>query len=262
MRQSYSELVGGMRAEGKGFHATISQDWAQGRTTFGGLTAALCLEAVLRETPGLPPLRSAQIAFIGPAGGPVTVAVKTLRAGRSMTFVEADLFAEAGLATRALFAFGVSRDSVFDRRFAPDATMPPPDACPVFIPEGRGPAFAAHFEQKLAKGARPITGSSEHDHFIWIRHRDPEATTIPALLALADMPPPAVLPMFKAPAPISSVTWIVNFLDAAPQTEDRWWLVESRAENARQGFSSQDMMVWNARGEAVIAARQQVAIFA
>ncbi len=258
----FSQLIDSIRLTPEGWQAEITPDWAQGRTTFGGLTAALCLEAALKAHPGLPPLRSAQIAFIGPAGGPVTMTSKILRAGRTMTFVEADLAAETGLATRALFAFGQTRASVFDRRFiaAPDA--PPPAACEDYMPDGAGPTFVRHFEQKLVRGGRPWSGSSAYDHFIWIRHRDKAARSISALLALADMPPPALIPMFEAPAQMSSVTWIVNFLEADPQTEDGWQLVETRAENAAQGFSSQDMFVWNTRGEAVIAARQQVAIFA
>lgn len=258
----FTNLMSSLAPREAGYGAVIGADWAQGRTTFGGLTAALCLETALRTHPGLPPLRSAQIAFIGPAGGAVAMTSKILRAGRTMTYVEADLSAEKGPATRALFAFGETRASAFDRRFIPDTVPARPGACPDYIPEGMGPSFAQHFEQKLVKGGRPITGSSEHDHFIWIRHRDPAARSIPALLALADMPPPAVMPMFKTPAPISSVTWIVNLLCAAPETEDGWWLVETRAETAAEGYSSQDMIVWNMQGAAVIAARQQVAIFA
>ena len=259
--QSFTTLLASLSPQGDGFGATITDDWAQGRTTFGGLTAALCLEAALRAQPGLPPLRSAQVTFVGPAGGNVLMTSKVLRTGRTMTYVEADLVAEKGLATRALFAFGETRASAFDRRFIDDQAAARPDECEDYIPEGFGPAFARHFEQRLVRGGRPMTGSSEHDHFIWIRHRDPAATSTQALLALADMPPPALMPMFTAPAPISSVAWIVNFLEADPQTEDGWWLLETRAENAAQGFSSQDMFVWNAQGRAVIAARQQVAIF-
>jgi acyl-CoA thioesterase len=44
---------------------TVPEDWMQGRTTYGGLTAALCLKAAL-PLAGDRPLRSAQIAFVGP----------------------------------------------------------------------------------------------------------------------------------------------------------------------------------------------------
>ena len=97
--------------------------------------------------------------------------------------------------------------------------------------------------------------------FIWARHRDQKATSISALLALADLPPPAVMPLFPRPAPLSTMTWALNFLTDHPETDDGWWLMESRAENAAEGYSSQDMFVWNARGEPVIAGRRSVAVF-
>ena len=44
----YSELIAGLKRGTNGrIEATITDDWLQGRTTYGGLTAALCLEAAL-----------------------------------------------------------------------------------------------------------------------------------------------------------------------------------------------------------------------
>lgn len=85
--------------------------------------------------------------------------------------------------------------------------------------------------------------------------------TIAALLALADLPPSAAMPMFPAFARISSMTSGLNFLTDHPSTEDGWRLLESRAESASGGYSSQDMFVWSSNGEPVIAGRQPVAIF-
>ena len=138
-----------------------------------------------------------------------------------VAFVEADVTGEKGLATRCAFAFGAERASVFERTFAPTPSMPGPEACETYIPEGLGPSFANHFETRLAKGARPGTGADEHDHFIWVRHKDDAADSVVALLALADMPPPAVMPMFKEFAPISSMTWMVNLLTENPQDRRR-----------------------------------------
>jgi len=201
------------------------------------------------------------VSFIGPARGVVEARAKILRQGKSVTFVEADIVAEKGLATRCVFAFGAGRASIFAQSFTPMPDLPAPEMCAPFIPEGFGPSFARHFETGLAKGARPMSGSPAHDHFIWVRHKDPKADNIVALLALADMPPPAMMPMFKEFAPVSSMTWQVNFLTERPTTRDGWWLLESRAENAMEGYSSQDMLVWNRDGELVIAGRQSVAIF-
>lgn len=260
--RTFSELMATLSPQGDVYSVAITPDWMQGRTTYGGLGAALCLEGVRRAFPNLPALRSAQISFIGPAGGEVAVAPALLRQGKSMTFAGADLSGAQGLATRAVFAFGAARPSAFDRAFIGSPDLPGPDDCEPYIPEGMGPPFARHYDVRLARGARPITKSSEHDHYIWVRHRDQKADDVVALLALADMPPPAMMPMFEAPAPISTVSWMLNFLHAELHTEDGWWLLRSCAENASEGYSSQDMLVWNRKGEPVIAGRQSVAIFA
>ncbi len=239
----------------------IPDSWMQGRTTYGGLSAALCVVAAEREFPDLPPLRSADVAFIGPAGGAVEGRARMLRQGRSVSFVEADLNSGEGLATRCLLAFGAERESMFDRVFTPTPDLPRPDECEPYHPDGLGPPFALQFVTRLAKGARPATGSEQYDHFVWVRHVDERADGIAALIALADMPPPAIMPMFPRFKPISSMTWQMNILVDQPKSSDGWWLLQSRAEHARNGYSSQDMLVWNSDGEMVIAGRQNVAIF-
>jgi hypothetical protein len=57
------------------------------------------------------------------------------------------------------------------------------------------------------------------------------------------------------------MTWTMDVLTDTPKTDDGWWLVQSRADNAHQGYAAHAMMIWNAKGEPVIAARQTVAIF-
>lgn len=257
----FSEFMAAGVIKDDRFAITIPEDWMQGRTTYGGLSVALCFETVQQRFPDLPPLRSALVSFIGPAGGEVEGRAQILRQGKSVTFVEADIHGEKGLATRCVFAFGKPRASRFDQTFTPRPHMPAPEDCPPFIPKGAGPRFADQFESRLAKGARPMSGASDHDHFVWVRHLDRAADGVVALLALADMPPPAVLPMFTEFAPISSMTWMLNIVSGAPISQDGWWLLQSRAENAAEGYSSQDMLVWNRSGDLIITGRQSVAIF-
>ena len=266
MSVSFSQMMSGAAFKDGALSLEILPDWMQGRTTYGGLSAAICLEAAQRTCPEAPPLRSALVSFIGPAGGAVEARANVLRQGKSVTFVEADVSqvkegGDKGLATRCAFAFGGARASQWNRTFTPAPVMAPPEECGPFGPPDAAVHFTRHFDSRLAKGGRPISGSSEHDHFIWVRHRDEDAHGIVALLALADMPPPALMPMFTEFAPISSMTWMVNVLVDEPKTRDGWWLLQSRAEHAGDGYSSQDMLVWNRDMELVIAGRQSVAIF-
>lgn len=259
---NFSELLNGLIQESEEtWSVTITENWMQGRTTYGGLSAAICLRAVENSYPDLPPLRSAQINFVGPAGGKVRVTTKVLRQGRSVAYISAEMIGEKGMATHAVFCFGASRESRFNTDFTVRPNVPSVEDSKDFFDSGFGPAFASNYESLLAKGGHPISGSTEHEHFIWVRHKDKQATDVAALLGIADMPPPAVLPMFKEFAPISSMTWMVNFLIEDISTNDGWWLMRSAAEHARDGYSSQDMQVWNANGELVVTGRQNVAVF-
>lgn len=258
---SFTELLASARKSDQNAAWSIPDHWMQGRTTYGGLSAALCYAAVENVITDLPPLRSAMVTFVGPAAGEVHSYVKVLRRGKSALFVEADLHSDKGLATRAQFVFGEARESAFDFTACAAPDVPGPDAAQDCFKGGRGPAFAANFELRLAQGAMPMAGSEISEHYFWARHRDREAKGIAALLAAADMPPPAVMPMFKTFGPISSVTWQLNFLTSLPVTRDDWWLLQSKAENAVEGYSSQDMTIWNLDRTPIATCRQCVAIF-
>jgi len=57
------------------------------------------------------------------------------------------------------------------------------------------------------------------------------------------------------------MTWMMNFLSEDIQTKDGWWLLRTAAEHARDGYSSQNMQIWNTDGELVVSGHQNVAIF-
>jgi len=202
---SFSQLLDNLSPKGEGScSVTITDNWMQGRTTYGGLSAALCLKATQLNYPDLPPLRSAQINFIGPAGGPVIIHTKVLRQGRAVSYISAEMVGEKGLATNAVFCFGASRESKLDRDFTNAPDVPQVSESTNFFDSDFGPAFSRNYDCLLAKGGHPISGSDHSEHFIWARHKDPKASDLASLIGVADMPPPAVLPMFEEFAPISS----------------------------------------------------------
>jgi hypothetical protein len=120
-----------------------------------------------------------------------------------------------------------------------------------------------HFEGRLAAGATPGTPGPDPHMLVWLRHRDEEMDGgLVSLLALADALPPAATILFPKPAPISTMTWSIDMLDAAPASASGWWLVQCAAETARQGYSAQSTLIWNSEGRPILAARQTIAIFA
>ena len=259
---SFSHIIAALQQQADHFSIALPSDWLQGRTAYGGLSAALCLEATLRRFPDLPPLRSAQFAFVGPATGALRIAATMLRRGKSTVFASADLEGENGLSARATFCFGAERSLGFSFAHLPMPVAPSLDAGANYFDWPGKPNFMNHFEGRLAAGARPGTPTARPEMLVWLRHRDGDTDGgLASLLALADALPPAATILFPEPAPISTMTWSIDMLDAVPTSAKGWWLVQCAAETARQGYSAQSTLIWNSDGRPILAARQTIAIF-
>lgn len=258
-----SQLLAAIQPIPSGWSARVGEDWRQGRTLYGGISAALCVEAALRRFPDLPPLRSAQFSFIGPATGDVSMDPTMLRAGKSTMFIAVDMMGDDGLAARAILCFGTKRASSLAFAALPMPAVPRPEACSPLFPEGRGPNFAQHFDVRMAAGERPFSAAPVPDYTLWQRHRDAAAPRGPvSLLALADAAPPAATIMAATLAPLSTITWTIDMLDDVPADDDGWRLTNSRADWVRDGYSSQSMNLWHSSGIVLMAATQYVAVFA
>lgn len=265
-RTPLSQLLASMTCENDICHVHVPDDWLQGRAIYGGLTAALCLQSIYDQHGSeLPPLRSALLSFIGPAGPDVTLRPVVVRQGKSTAFITVDMLSDYKMAARATFCFGKARDSRVAHAHLDAPAVAAPDACDSFFqrPGQTAPNFTQHFEGRFAGGSMPVTQSDDPRYVVWIRHRDREiAPVVVGLAALADALPPAAMASFSEIAPISTMTWMFDVLDDDPATEDGWWLSQSVANHSADGYSSQAMHVWNSAGKPVIVGRQNVAIFA
>lgn len=252
-----ADLLAGAEPIDGGFRLAIPADWAQGRTAYGGLSSALALHAARLAEPDLPPLRSAQIAFIGPLAGTVSVTAARLRRGRNAAFIQADIVSEAGLGFRASFVFMAALPSTVAHHVAANAVHPPPaPGAPLYT--GPDDFFTGNFDFLDLK---QHAGPSEWLRWARLRGRaglDPAVE----LMAIGDALPPAAFKLFDKLAPLSSLTWQINLLTPEPVTTDGWWLLNATTDIAEGGYSSQRMAIWNAAGEPVAEGMQGVAIFA
>lgn len=266
-RTPLSLLLSHLQPSADGWEIEIPADWLQGRAIYGGLSAALCLQTVNNAVADLAPLRSAQIAFVGPAGPGVRIQPRILRQGKSMAFVAADMTSGDNAAVRTTFAFGAARESGLAHLHAEAPDVADADNGARFFEDrdgnNLGPNFAGHFDSVRAAGATPMSGAETPEFCVWMRHRDEAMRESPVgLVALADALPPAAMACMQAPAPVSSITWQFDLLTDQPATAGGWWLCRSRAEQIADGYSAQHMTIWNSRREPVLVGRQSVAVFA
>lgn len=255
---SLAEVVDALDGEPLSLEAPPS--WSQGRTLYGGMTAALAWAAAARTFPDLPPLRSVQAAFVGPASGQLTLAPEVLRRGKSATTIGVDVRGEAGLAARLTFFCGAARGSKVGHERVEAPPAPPPDDLPAVLKAGQGPTFAANYDIRHVSGGLPFSGGPP-EFVMWARMRDAErADPLVSLLALADVLPPASMPVFPEFGVISTLSWSFD-LDRLPEDAGAWYLCRATAESTADGYSRQAMDVWSSIGRRILSGRQTVAIF-
>jgi acyl-CoA thioesterase len=260
--KNLDQLLATAETDGGGWRHHIGPDWMQGRTAYGGISAALALDAVLRDHPGDAPLRTAQVSFVGPVGGETMTTTRMLRQSKSSRFIAADLSSDAGYGTNAAFSFMPARASHLDKAETIAPTVPDASTL-VTVPEHpMRPEFTRKFDMRPVDGPGFRHGQDVGEIITWVRWVDePSCDPHVALLALADALPPAALVLFTQFGPVSSSTWMQHFLTDHPATTDGWWLLVSRTTQAQRGFSAQTMEIWNADRELISVGGQGVAIY-
>jgi acyl-CoA thioesterase len=259
-----SQILASMQPSNGGWTASITEDWSQGRATFGGLVSALGNEAMRRLVPRDRKLRILQTTFVGPAlAGRVRLEAKILRTGKVATIAESRLWSADQIAATFTGIYGADRASSVS--FVPAHAPPAPNVhdLPESIrPPGLAPSFLQHFDVHWAEGSRPFAGTTLNRSKAYIRHRDPAALTESHVVALIDCIPSVILQMMTQMAPSSSMDWTLQFLrhDYSHAT-DAWWRIDSEVNAAADGYSSESGVIYDPNGAAAALTRQLVAVF-
>jgi len=270
MAEEFSQVLASIeRINDDSFSVVVPPDWLQGRTVFGGMQMALgarAMRAALPVTAATLPLRSAQMTFVGPllGGAPIRMQTQTLRVGKSTAHARCDLMHEDGrVACTVVAIFGGPRASQFVREMPrPDPGRTPEQSGQGAPDSGMAPEFLRHFEMRIARGARPYSGYAEPSSMIYARLRDRECGAEDALLALADVIPTPVLSMLSAPAPASSVNWMIEVLrDPALLGLHDWVLLDTQVRAGTAGYLSQTSVLYGPDAHAYAVSHQTVAVF-
>jgi acyl-CoA thioesterase len=263
----FHEVLATLHSGAGEWTAEISGDWAQGRTTFGGMQVALAARAMrgALHDPGLP-LRSLQATFVGPlAPGRVRLRTELLRTGRSASHVHCGLLQASGeLACTLVGIFGAARPSSFVREIPRPSLAVSPESLPdMQHTPGVMAVFQDHLQVRWAVGTPPYSGYHEPRTVIFARFRERGCTGEEALIALADIVPTPVLSMLRAPAPASSLNWTLELLgDPAAFDLADWSLIDTEVRAGVDGYLSQTSVLWGSTGHAFSVSHQTVAIFA
>ena len=263
------------QVQGRTLRFPVTADWQQGRTVFGGLMAALAVQA-MRDIAGPQwptdvALRALQTNFIGPmTEGVGEIEVHTLREGKNVRQVQATLRQNGETAAVFIGVFAGPRDSTLPEL---NPAMPAIDVQPDDVPAlpylpGLTPAFTQHIDFRLAQGALPFTGGSGWDTKIYMRLHageiDPQTAHLDEVLAVifADAAPTPALGRLTKPGPASSVSWALELRPLAPGLAGRgWWRVDKEAIAVRDGYVNERSALWAPDGTLAAYGYQVVTVY-
>jgi acyl-coenzyme A thioesterase PaaI-like protein len=261
MATAYSKLMQSAKHDAGTLTLEVPEDWMQGRSVFGGLQVAIALQAMRALVPDVV-LRTLQATFLAPvAQGVVRARAHVLRVGKSATHVEARIVDGTDTLALVVGVFGTARSStVAVTPPQPQVEADQPLEFP-FIP-GVVPSFVQHFAGRILRGQPPFTGDTGCDYVFEIAMRDEGQATEGHVVAIADFIPPLALSHLKAPAPGSTLTWMMELLsDRVDHLPLAGWRVDAQLVAARDGYTSQSAMVWGPGGEPVALSRQSMMVF-
>lgn len=251
------------------FH--VSPDWAQGRTTFGGVLSALVVQAMRDVCGGDWPLRALQTNFVGPvAPGSFDVEVHLLRQGKNIRQVQARVLqADAGgveqIGGVLLGVFGTARESALPHLRPPqmpadkdiDAAFRWP-----YVPNMM-PAFVQHVDFRQAEGGLPFTGTNEWHSRTYVRLHEPaDVDTELQSVLLADAGPTPALAQLKGFAPASSVSWALELRPVAVDDPAGFWRMDKDALATGEGYVNEKTTLWTPCGQLAALGYQVVAVYA
>jgi len=246
---------------------SIAASWGQGRTTFGGLSAALGLSRILNHADsGI--LRSVSVNFCGPLimEQPFDISQQTLRSGKSVAHYQASVSQDDKLCTLVTACFGRDRESAIHVPYPQSETGSPDDGQRLPYIKGVVPEFTQHISFSYCDGGLPFTNSKQNLLRGWMRFNEGEGQLSEAhLIALIDAWPPTLLQKLRSPAPCATITWNVELVTPLsklePMKSTDWLWYEADIRQAHDGYGHTEARIMNADGTLLALSRQLVAVY-
>jgi len=229
----------------------------------GGYVASIAAEAILMHAgQDGRSLRSVNVQFVRPpAPGEIAIDVNMVSAGRSMSFVRADVRQDERPVLIASAILGHSRDGLaFDELSLPaHAGRPVPEDAQRFAGSGPG-QHLAQIELRLEPGLVLFGGHEAARVAGWMRPLDPgEPVSVSWLVCAADFMPPSMVFRTNQPVKAASLDLSIQLLCADPSAEvgpGGYVYGEMRSSVSAEGFYVEDGSFWSESGHPLALSRQ------
>ncbi|KAF7764532.1 hypothetical protein PCIT_b0557 [Pseudoalteromonas citrea] len=245
---------------------SFPQNWCQGRTAFGGLSAAIMLQNMKHQLADERRLLSMSINFVGPLFADQAFVLETqiLRSGKNATQMLCTIKQDTQVCLIAQACFAKERASKVNVPVTHRHNLQPANSARVLpYQEHVMPAFFQHVDLNLQIGDMPFSGSSNSSLGGWMRFKETPLDPLNELhlLALADAWPPTLLQMANGPSPASSMSWYIEFVQDINLDSDAWFGLDAQTHHAANGYGLEDAKIYAPDGHLLAISRQTVAIF-
>ncbi|MEM8982677.1 MAG: thioesterase family protein [Pseudomonadota bacterium] len=249
-----------------GHDVVVPASWRQGRTVYGGLSAALLTDAVSLGIGADRRLRYLNVSFLKPleADKPFTLVTEPVSSGRTIT-VQAGQIVQDGVTRVAVQANFVAE---LDGRTVVESFQPPVlpswDDDAVRRMGGPGaPECTQYFDFRAAIGGLPFQGQGSPDLGGWMRF-DPATDLLSAahLVCLTDVWPPVPASYLSEPAPMSTVNWVLHFADPVDDVPgDTYIGYLAHLNYFRRGYGSSSADLWAPDGRLLAKSFQTFVVY-
>ena len=260
-----------MRLEPTGtdcFGGHTSADYWNMVGPFGGTTAALVLQSVLRHPQLLGEPLSLTVNYAGAlTSGAFTVGVRAVRTNRStqhwtVELLQNDADGQPVVTTTASVVTAARRET-WSANDTPMPAVPAPESC-IALPQVPGVEWIRRYELRPIEGSIPRQWDGSGDSSLtqlWMRDTPERPLDFCALAALADVFFPRVWLRRAVHVPAGTVSITVYFHASSGQLQETgtgFLLGQARAQEFRNGFFDQAVQLWNEAGTVLATSHQIV----
>ncbi|HQC97759.1 MAG TPA: thioesterase family protein [Aquabacterium sp.] len=237
---------------------------------FGGITAAIALNAVLQHPQLLGEPVAVTVNYAGPVGdGPFTARARPARTNRStqhwwVELVQTGADGEESVSTTATVVTAARR-ATWGASDAPMPAVPAPADVARSVRPGNVAAWLARYEVRTIEGDIPQVWEGQHAESSlsrwWLRDDPPRPLDFASLTAMADVFFPRVWLKRATRVPVGTVSMTVYFHADGAQLAangEQYLLAEARAQAFRDGFFDQTGLLWGADGRLLCSTHQVV----
>lgn len=245
---------------------TVDQYWAQGRTVYGGLSAALLYKACKIAVAPTRVMRSMTTNFVGPlmTDTPFFISVEIIREGKNVSQVQARAIQNDKISVVTQVCFGEKRTSKVSVLNDEKHGLEKPTKAK-FIPQVPKvtPKFLKHIDLSIEEGGIPFSGRKKSHYHGWMRYKKPPTEIKDEhIIGIIDAWPPTVLQMLKWPAPASTISWNLEFIHPHREIKpDDWLAYKAVTRQAADGYGHTEATIWDADEEVIAISRQTVGVF-